>query len=279
MEPESQVAFAWARARLSAITDAPIHAAIAWHLQSRIVEELFDLERHQPGHHAVGIPLFGGHVVWGIPSLALPRRARDERAPPHLAHGADAIATLEHLVGWPALASALREVAAASGRLDRAGVQALLESALGIPVQWALDAIDPGVRINYALARVESNQETCGSERCYRTSITVVRHGAQIFPDASSSGALSIPIALDFANATPSRLAWDGTDASKTFVVESGLPPSAITLDPDRVIQLDENWHDQQWRASPSPVRRPIKAIAAWLVWLQNAAITYGLLL
>jgi hypothetical protein len=61
--------------------------------------------------------------------------------------------------------------------------------------------------------------------------------------------------------------------------VESGAAPVAVRLDPERRIRLDENWHDQQWRAGAVLAPAPIKSLAAWLVWLQNAALTCGVLL
>ena len=115
MDLESQVAFALARARLARIPDTDgthlFLEGVAWHLQARVVEELFDLTQFQPGHHAVDLPMFGGLVRWGVPSLVISTRGRDERASPQVAHAAAAVATLEQVVGWPALAASLRVLA------------------------------------------------------------------------------------------------------------------------------------------------------------------------
>lgn len=279
MRIESEVAFALAGARLRAISDPLIRDAFAWHLQARIVEELFDLEYQQPGHHAAELRVFGDHVVWGFPTLVLSRQARDERPSRRLAHAADAVATLENMVGWPALANALRVVAAAPASIDAGATQALLESALGVPADWFFAALAEGVHINYALDTVESREGRCDAGPCYTTTVAVARHGAALWPDASSSGELRIAIDVDFGAGAPMRLKWDGRAAAAQFQIESRVPPATVRLDPGRRLRLDEDWHDQQWRAGRAPAPVPVKSIAAWLVWLQNASLTYGLLL
>jgi hypothetical protein len=283
MDLESQVAFLLARARFGAIAETPATLAfrdsIAWHLQARVVEELFDLAHHQPGHHADGVRMFGGHVRWGVPILVLPATARDERAPTGVRRAARVIATLEQVVGWPALAASLRILATQEAPpLDRAGVSAVLEPALGVPLDWVFDAIEPASRINYRLGSVDTSRADCGGEDCYRTAVTVVREGRSLFPDPARPFSEQIAIRIDFSGESSSTLWWSGTDASRTFTVDSGLAPVAVTLDPDRVVAVDAAPLDQRWRADRTGYPRPIKSLASWLVWLQHAALTYGAL-
>jgi len=284
MDLESQLAFELARARFAGLADSPelnnFRDGVAWHLQSRVVEQLFDLTHHRPGHHAVAIRLFGDHVRWGVPSLVLPVHARDERAAPPIAHAAAAVATLENVVGWPALAAALRVVASDGTRpLNRDAVERLLEGALGVPVGWFFTTLDVGFHLNYRVTSVDTRAQSCGNQPCQRTAITVARDGQPLYADPASSINNPIPLRIDFGNAAPSTIWWSGSDAIKTVVVESELAPIAVTLDPDRSIRLDDNRLDQRWMAEPGRHPRPVKPLAAWVIWLQHAALTYGVLL
>jgi hypothetical protein len=210
----------------------------------------------------------------------LSARARDERADPAVAHAAAAVATLEHVVGWPALAAAIRVAAAAGPDLhDEHGLAAVLESALGIPLDWFFAALAPDFRVNYRLGTIDSRSATCGNQHCYHTTIEVVRDGAAVFGDQAQSIAVPIVITIDFDNEPPSTIPWTGSDARRVFSVESPRAPTALALDPDRDIRLDDNPLDQRWRAIPGNRARPIKSLGAWVVWLQNAALSYGVLL
>lgn len=272
MDLESTVAFDLARARFDRVRGAErLVNGIAWHLQSRIVEELFDYSQAQPGHHAADVPLFGGHVRWVLPTLILSRQGRDRRAPEAVRHAADAVATLEGVVGWPALAAALRVVAADSRpSLDAAAVRAILETALAIPLDWFFAALDATSPINYALDAVTVEPRQCPSGPCQQTTMQLRRQGQLRMPTG-------VDIAIELGSAQRSLVTWRDDEREKALVVESGLPPTAITIDPDRRIQLDDNPLDQRWRSTIN-ARRPIKSFAAWVVWLQNAVLTYGAL-
>ena len=284
MDLESQVAFQMARARLSAIPDTnetrPFVEGVAWHLQTRVVEELFDFVAHQPGHRTDGVLMFGGRLRWGIPTLILSRGSRDDRGDPAIQHAADAVATLEGVVGWPALLASLGDLRTEPLPRDRDQIRARLEASLGIPLDWFFAALEPGFRVNYSIASVATRQADCPQSPCHRTEIVVVRDGQPLFPERSRPFAEQIPIRIDFGGgAQPATLWWSGAEATRTFSTETGLAPAAVTLDPAHAVRLDSNWLDQQWRAEPANYPLPVKSFASWLVWLQNAALTYGVLL
>jgi hypothetical protein len=282
MTLESQSAYQLARERFSAIPDTsetrPFLDGISWHLQTRVVEELFDYALHQPGHHADSVLLFGGHVRWGFSTLVLSTQARDDRAPASIQHAAGAVATLESVVGWPALVASLRVLAtAAPPPRDRDQIRAVLETSLGIPLDWFFAALDPAFAVNYSLASVASRQADCPQSTCYRTDIVVVRDGPPLFPEPARPFGEQIPIRVDFGGgAEPATLWWSGAESRRTFTVETGLAPAAVTLDPDHAVRIDSNRLDQQWRAEPAHHPAPIKFLASWVIWLQNAALTYG---
>lgn len=271
MEVESQVAFELARRRLSPIASGALVDGLAWHLQSRVVEELFDYAAHQPGHHAEELRLFGGCVRWGIPLLVLPRDARDDRPPMAIGRAADAVATLEGVVGWPALAGALRVIASDQRpTLNRDAVKAVMESALGVPLDWFIEALDPDFTVNYSLRSVAIRPEQCDGVPCFETAVTVARQGPAL---------LAVPIAIEFGAERRSTITWSGAEGEKVFTFRSGLAPTAVTLDPERRMRLDSNRLDQRWVAGPASPARPVKMLASWMIWLQNAVLTYDVLL
>lgn len=282
MGVESQAAFQLARARFAGIAESPDTRAfldgVAGHLQARIVEELFDQEHHRPGHHAIDVPAFGGHVAWSVPSLVVSRSARDERIAPAIAHAADAVATLEGVVGWPSLAAALRVLASEPSPLDRRQVTAILEASLGVPVAWFMAALDPGFAVNHALMAVASRPATCAGDPCVRTTIDLAHEGAVLFPAGQRPSTFGVALRLDFGGGSSSTLWWSGR-ASERIEVESGQPPVSVRLDPARAIRVDPNLHDQRWQQVEGPAARPVKSLAAWAVWLQHAVLTYAALL
>ncbi|HYB95526.1 MAG TPA: hypothetical protein VEC39_11160 [Vicinamibacterales bacterium] len=277
MALESQVAFALAQARLSHLRNADDWVeGIAWHLQSRVVEELFDYAQHQPGHHADTVRLFGGHVHWELPILALPRGAHDDRAPHDVQHRAAVIATLEGVVGWPALAGALRVVATDSRpAIDADALRTTLESALGIPLDWVTAAMRPDFSVNYTLTEVATRTDQCDGQPCHETTWTISRKGPPLFTQFADG----IPIVLEFGPELRSTVWWRDNESNRQFTVRSGVAPTTVTLDPERRVRLDGNAIDQQWRADGGTRTRPMRSLTAWLVWLQHAVLTYGVLL
>ena len=77
MDVESQVAYGLARAWwpewMMTGELAPIADGLAWYLQSRVVERLFDFTFHVPGHSAEGVRFFGGAVPWSFPTITVGR--------------------------------------------------------------------------------------------------------------------------------------------------------------------------------------------------------------
>lgn len=276
MALESTIAFEVARSWFAGVTATddlrPLIDGAAWHLQSHVVEELFDLTWHQPGYRYDTVPLFGGLAHWAAPTLVLSRRARDDRAPVAIVRVADAFATLENLVGWPVLASALRSVAQGSitHSMNRQAAEAMLASTTAIPLDWFRAPIaDPLAPVDDAIVSVETGTADCAPQPCFRTTVTVARTG--------KAPGLTIPLRVDFGDAS-STFWWDGRTPG-VFAFESGSAPSAVTLDPDRLSQLDANPLNQRWRATPVDHPRPIKTLASWAIWLQHAALTYAALL
>ena len=150
MNVEMHVAYEIARQWFGR-TDSVAVNAIAWYLQSRVVERLYDYAYHQPGHSGEVVWLFGRTVPIGFPSLHLNRSTRvlgrfdDQRWPdtsPALPSSVDhtvlraslALASFERLAGWPALQGALAEAhrQSASRALSLDELGQVLANAMGI---------------------------------------------------------------------------------------------------------------------------------------------------
>src|SRR5688500_17223208 len=118
-----ETARVWWRDRFS---DSPVVSGVAWYLQSRVVERLYDLTFERPGHSSESARFFGGAVPWSMPTLRLSRwhaglargeRPQTARWPPpgrRLPPSVDAqpitvareLMSFEHSAGWPAVQAA-----------------------------------------------------------------------------------------------------------------------------------------------------------------------------
>lgn len=286
---------------------------LAWYLQSRVIDRLFDLTFHSPGHSSEGVRFFGGALPWAFPSITTSRwtaglgrteflRGADagrwpqlaRRLPPGFnavtAQGALAFGMLERWLGWPALEGALRALAirASQGTMTRSQVEQTISAAAGQPLSWFFsNAFDGSRRLDYTLADVSisGGQTPCADGSCYQTKATVVRRGSAAFTgsDRSPIGEYQAGDALElrvtFADAQVSSIRWDGRDQSKTFGFESATPPVTVQLDPESILLGDASKLDDSWTAGTTTNVPLKKWVAWWLIWLQNAALSYSALL
>ena len=284
MNVEMHVAYEIARQWFGR-TDSVAVNAIAWYLQSRVVERLYDYAYHQPGHSGEVVWLFGRTVPVGFPSLRLSRSTKvlgrfdDQRWPdtnPELPLSVDrtvlraslALASLERLAGWPALQGALREAhrQSASRALSLDELGQILATSMGI--EHATEILEWYQRdepVDYAISSVL--RAACERADCVRTMVTLDSRG----------GAPPLPLTLrvQFSDGQHVDTSWDG-QASQSFSFESGSAVSAVHLDPARIVLRDNNWLNNDRLAVPStnvPLR---KWTARWMVWLQDAMLAYS---
>jgi hypothetical protein len=316
MDVESQVAYGLARAWwpewMTTGELAPIGDGLAWYLQSRVIERLFDFTFHVPGHSAEGVRFFGDAIPWGFRSITLgrwtaglgrgeflratqigkwPQPAR--RLPPGFnattAQGGLAFGTLERMLGWPALESALRALAirASAGVMTRVQVEQTIAAAVGQPLSWFFsDAFDGSRRLDYAVAGVSTTRVAtpCPDGPCYHTEATVVRRGNVAFtgtdrlPLGEYEAGDALELRVTFADAQVSSVRWDGRLESKTFAFDSPAPAVTVELDPESILLSDANKLDDAWTTRTTTTVPLKKWVAWWLIWLQNAALSYGAL-
>ncbi len=315
MDIESHVADGIARwwwTRLPADPDTRVVVdGIAWYLQSRVVENLFDAQYFRAAHSLDGVRVFGGTVAWTFRSLPLsrwtaglgraeflavsglhsgwPLSARRVRTDfgSTTARMALMFGTLERYVGWPALQGALRALAARAALkpLSQTELVQTLNDSLGQDVAWLFaEALDPNRRFDYALQGYTSRPVSapCAMTPCFQTEVTVVRRGSALFTGTSRSpvgpfeSGDAMELTVEFSDGHVASARWDGRSLSRTFEFESTTPAAAVRLDPQRVLLLDASYLDDVQRARPVANVPVAKWVAQWLVWLQDAMLTYS---
>ena len=316
MEAESQVAYGVALGWLPGLRTSddavPIDQGLAWYLQSRIVERQFNLRTGATAYSSDRVASFGGAVRWPLTSLRLSRWSaglgRDlflhaasssrpdgvQRLPPGMrppgVRAALAFGTLERWLGWPTLQGALSSVVQQSRArpLSAKDAVAVLGASIGQDLSWFFDQVlDPTRSFDYAVdaVNVQTVTDGCASAPCYRTEVVAVRRGSAVFTGTSTppageyeSGA-ALELRVTFEGDQTVTAHWDGRAERRVFAFDSPTPPLHVSLDPARVLLLNERPQDTLHNLTPQtnvPVR---KWIARWMVWLQDAALAYTSLL
>lgn len=298
MEVESQVAYETARQWFgpAGTSNATLVNGVAWYLQSRVVERLFDFAFFTEGCCLESAAFFGGHVPWGFSRLPLSRWSAGlgrtvppgRRLPPSVnaatIRAALAFGTLERYLTWPTLQAALREWSkhAAGQSLTPVDVQQIISSATGEDLEWFFStAFDPSQHFDYALEEF-SSESSAGK---YHTKVSAVRRGNAMFtgrtrpPDGPFESGDAMELRVTFADGRQVTDRWDGRQPARVFEFDSASPAIEAFLDPHQTLLLDDNYLDNRRLATPSHNIAVAKWTARWVMWLQNAVLTYGALL
>lgn len=299
MDVESAVAYDVARRwwpGVGADSDAaPLLEGVAWYLQSRVVEALFDRTFFVEGHHADHVHFFGGTWPWAFRGLPLSRwtggldRIGYLQAQPGgtRARGGLAFGTLERVLTWPVLQGALRAWVQESemSPLSRADVERVISDAAGQDLSWFFaPAFDAHQTFDFAVTQASTeSRPDCGGAPCFVTRVTAERLGTAQFTGSARAPAgpyesgRSLQLRVTFADQQRITAWWDGRSSAKTWEFESAAPTVAVVLDPDRTLLLDENFLNNAVKL-PGTTNVPVaKWVARWLVWLQDATLTYTL--
>jgi hypothetical protein len=316
MDLESQAVFGVARqwwpGLLANSDTGTVADGLAWYLQSRIVDRLFDLNFLLPAHSVMAVRHLGGAWAWTFPILPLGKwtggLGRDEylrsrrnrsawpvpgrRLPPSMTssglRSAIAFATLEQLVGWPSLQGALRVLSEASVKrsMTRRDVEQVIASAIGRDLSWFFRmAFDESAGVDYAIGELTTVEGSpCDGGPCFRTRVTAVRNGTGEFTGSSEDDSTSfetgdaVDVRVGFADGQHVRARWDGRAPSRTFEFESASPAVSAVVDPDRILLLDEDALNNAMVKNASTRVAIRKWVAYWMVWLEGAALDYGAL-
>src|SRR5258708_178319 len=69
---------------------------------------------------------------------------------------------------------------------------------------------------------------------------------------------------------------WDGRDRWKRYTYERTSCARSAQIDPDRVLLLDVNYTNNSKTLAPQAGRAATKWSLKWLVWLQDALLTWA---
>ena len=226
---------------------------LAEYSRARAMEQLFAGERIYERRY------FAGLVPYVIRGVSVTHDATN------LGRVAQALRTLERLVGWSTLQQALEEFRPAwrGGSAEPGALAVIVTRVSGRNLSWFFDrAFDPATRFDYAIDRVTSEPAAGGA---MQITITPRRLGAGAFP---------VELLLQFENGEEIREAWDGRDETATFVYQSPSPLASVAVDPDRVLWLDDNRANNFTRVEAP--QSSAEWTLRWMIWLQDLMLTYG---
>jgi len=143
-------------------------------------------------------------------------------------------------------------------------------------VSWFFDQVHgSSVAFDYAVdsvaslpARVEgfvenggelTHLEAEGEPDAWRTEEVVRRHGGGVFP---------VTVLLVFEDGSEERIAWDGEERWRTFVVEKPVELRHAVVDPERVLLLDVDYTNNSRVREPGVsmvLRQPLRTAGIYL--------------
>ena len=192
------------------------------------------------------------------------------------------LGTLERWTGRPVFDAILTQFVTSS-----AGAQPTLDdfarvasSVSGQDLSWFFEATlkQSGV-FDYAIDSFETQPQPDGS---FRTAVAVRRLGDAIFSGANASSdtpfehGRGIVVVTAFADGENVRDFWDGRGGGKTFEYRSPSRAVSAEVDPDRVLLLDVNRGNNGVTLDTGPARTAAARWSArWMIWLEDALLTY----
>ena len=182
-----------------------------------------------------------------------------------------ALGTLERLVGRPVfdaiLAEFMRVAAAAPPTID--DFAAVASRVSGQDLAGFVDAtLKRRHSYDYAVQTIESEPQPDG---WFRTTVVVRRDG-----DAFERG---IPIETTFADGDSIRDTWEGAETSRTYAYRSRARAVSAEIDPDRMLLLDRRRGNNGVTLDTAPARTAATRWSArWMLWLEDALLTYAAL-
>lgn len=169
-----------------------------------------------------------------------------------------ALATLERLVGWPAMQRILSTYLA-RGRFRHPTP----DEFLGVIREVAGGGLDEVVETMF---RSSATFDYAVIDVVERT-VVVRRQSDGVFP---------VTIRATAADGTVVDHAWDGRDEWHRWVVPGTSPIARVVVDPDRLLLFDLNYTNNSWMARPEAGRASTRWALRWLTWVQELLLTYA---
>ena len=103
--------------------------------------------------------------------------------------------------------------------------------------------------------------------RGFRTTVVVRRYGEAIFP---------VDVRVTFTNGETVTEHWDGRDRWTLYTYDRAAQARSAQVDPDHVLLLDVDVTNNSRTLEPKADEASTKWSMTWMVWLQDALLSYG---
>jgi hypothetical protein len=101
----------------------------------------------------------------------------------------------------------------------------------------------------------------------YVTELIVRRYGEVVLP---------VDVEVTFENGERVRERWDGRERWRLYRWERPVRARAAQVDPDRVLAADLNRTNDSWSLQPRGAEAGAKWSLTWMVWMQDALLTWA---
>jgi hypothetical protein len=177
--------------------------------------------------------------------------------------------TAERWLGWPAMRQAL-QLFFERYRFkhpEPGDFFTALAEAANRDLTWFVDAVYRSSDVfDYGVESLRSASE--GNQ--FRTSVIVRRYGEAVFP---------VDIAVTFEDGSRVTEQWDGRDRWILYTYDRSSRGMSAQVDPERVLLLDINYTNNSKTLSPKSSEAATKWSLKWMVWLQDAILTWAFLM
>ena len=190
------------------------------------------------------------------------------------------LGTLQRWVGRPVFDEIVAAFAHEGGAPTLGGFGQLASRLSAQDLTWFFDqTLGTDAVIDYGVATLSSDAQPDG---WYRTSVAAERFDDGVFTggngarDERFEHGRGIVVQTTFADGETVRDAWDGRGGAKMFEYRSRSRAVSAEVDPDRVVLLDLNRANNGATLDPGPARTAASRWAArWMIWLEDALLTY----
>ena len=176
--------------------------------------------------------------------------------------------TMERWLGWPALQRAM-STHFARWKFKHPKPQDFFDIAnetTGRDLGWYFDQVYRSSNVfDYGVQELKSAPENGR----YRTTVVVRRYGEAVFP---------VDVLVKFAGGDAVTEHWDGRDRWKLYTYDRAAAAASAEVDPNQVLLLDVNRTNNSRSLAPKGGEAATKWSMKWMVWLQDALLTYGCL-
>jgi aminopeptidase N len=143
---------------------------------------------------------------------------------------------------------------------------AVANEVAGTNLDWFFDQVYRTSNVfDYGVQDLESVEE----DRRFRTTVVVRRYGEAIFP---------VDVLVTFKDGTQVREHWDGRGRWNRYTYTGESQAVAAHVDPERVLLLDVDYTNNSKSLAPSGRSAATKWSLAWMIWLQDALLSWAFL-